>query len=280
MPAIELTPSRLWYAGQEVHQSCFDCEHLGALPVKKLAMVAGTAKQPLPDLMERGLLHCGGCGSSRILLTSVDTNSDSGNALLYRFPYRVGLRVASDTVSLEVSNKSVYIPYGLDGKHSGNRAGWTDLKALPERIDALPETASANLASDTWGGSRAFSRLIKDLNARRELATHGCAWESSAYEDSFLSYGYVDIGAYPLSSASFASVLRYAESIYQRLDDSAIDGTRYLLKVKLAIYEYRPVFVLDVEAVAVGADERCAFLRWEDAVDLLSTSLVASLENV
>ena len=159
------TPLNLWKTGCEVYQSCFQCAHLASLPLMSLARDRVTAELPLSLLLEKRELLCGGCGGADILLTSVALTDDADNLLLYRFPYPVGKLMEAENICLELSSKSVYIPYGRDGRDPGRRSHWVDLKAQPQQLAGLPEIAAADEASDRFGGKRAFSRLLQRVNA-------------------------------------------------------------------------------------------------------------------
>ena len=273
------TPLNLWKTGCEVYQSCFQCAHLASLPLMSLARDRVTAELPLSLLLEKRELLCGGCGGADILLTSVALTDDADNLLLYRFPYPVGKLMEAENICLELSSKSVYIPYGRDGRDPGRRSHWVDLKAQPQQLAGLPEIAAADEASDRFGGKRAFSRLLQRVNACPGLVTSGCSWESSFYDGSVLTYGYVDVGLQPLGLSYLKDIRQFGERVFRLLRDGLLPGVRYLLTVKLAIFEQRPVFVLDAEAVAAGCDEESAFLLWEHALAALETGLTFDQET-
>lgn len=272
------TPMNLWNTGRQVYQSCFQCAHLASLPLMSLARDCVTAELPLQLLLERRKLSCGGCGGAEILLTSLEPTDGADNLLLYRFPYPVGKLMEAENICLELSSKSVYIPYGRDGRDPARRSHWVDLKAQPQQLAVLPEVAAADEASDRFGGKRAFSGLLQRVNACPSLVTSGCSWESSFYDGSVLTYGYVDVGLQPLALSGFVDILQFGERVFHLLRDGLSPGVRYLLTVKLAIFEQRPVFILDAEAVAAGCDEERAFLLWELALAALEAGLTFDKE--
>jgi hypothetical protein len=152
------------------------------------------------------------------------------------------------------------------------------LKGAPDALKQLPEVVYADQLSACYGGSRALERLLRLVNSFPYLTTLGCGLELSPYGDRHLAYGYLDIARYPLVERSFATIKQRAQCLMAALCDSADPSVKFLLTIKVGIYELRPLFVLDVEAVGAGATAGEAFKCWETALDLLGNAL-RQIEN-
>ena len=269
----QLTPVKLVDAGRMLQQSCFDCDFSSPLALSDLANNPFTASQSLADLLKMGVIRCSVCNSTHVVLASTGDRVGGGHLLLARNPYPTGELANRKNVSIQGSSKSVFIPYGCDGKDPSARAPFADLKQHPELLDALPEITTADLASDNQGGNRSFRQLVSTVNRTPALISLGCAWESSPYEDQYLTYGYVDVARYPLPGSAYSTIESLSPALMENLCPGADPACKYILTIKLGIYQLRPIFVLDIEAIAAGPTEQSSYLAWEAALNRLSAAL-------
>lgn len=269
----QFTPVKLLDAGRMLQQSCFDCDFSSPMALSDLLNNPFTASQSLAVLLKMNLIRCSACNSTHVVLASTGDTMGGGHLLVARNPYPTGELANHKNVSVQGSAKSVFIPYDCDGKDPSVRAPFTDLKQCPELLDALPEITTADLVSDNLGGRQSFRHLVSAVNRTPALISLGCAWESSPYEDQYLTYGYVDVARYPLVVSYYSSIHKLAMALMESLCQGADPACKYILTIKLGIYQLRPIFVLDIEAIAAGPTERASFLAWESALSRLRMAL-------
>ena len=232
-----------------------------------------TADASLSQLMAMGLLDCPECESDKVLLASNGDARNGGHLLLYKRLHPVGELAAEKNVSIEGSDKTLFIPYGTDERSSERRAPFMDTKTQPDLMHTLPEIVAADTASATFGGDRGFQTLLEQINRHPSFASLACGWESATHEGKILTYGYVDMAAVPIESNDYERARNLADMLMSDLSADAVRDVRYILALKLGIFQLRPVFFLDIETIASAKTERSSFKRWESALKRLAEAI-------
>ncbi|TXS96463.1 hypothetical protein FV139_02980 [Parahaliea maris] len=208
-----------------------------------------------------------------MIMVSPAGELEKNPVVVCRRPYSIGELARSKNVEIHGGSTSVFIPYGMDGKDASRRAPYCDLKSAPDALQQLPEVVYSNELSDCYGGSSQLEQLLRQVNSFPSLTSLGCGLEVSPYDGGYLAYGYLDLARFPLEKNSFSSTMQLAQRLMAVLGEFACASKKFVITVKVGIYELRPIFILDVEAVGAGTTAGDAFNNWEGGLHLIGDAL-------
>jgi hypothetical protein len=238
--------------------------------LRSLVELGFGARSPA-ELADTGEIKCLTCGSEHVVLASSGDALGGPPALLRHRHSPPGQIAVQGSVEITQDAGVVFIPYGDDGK--ADRFPFVNLREMPRALPMLPEVERSGRASRVYGGRNSLFRLLADLNASPAALTIGCDWRFEGTGSFVRCSGYVDLSSSPLQENTRASTARLASHLATLVQETASGTLVFSFGIKMAIFELRPIYIVQARVEAAAKTKKGAFLHWETGLRTLRRAL-------